>query len=119
MRFNVRKFNFPLLESPTNVEIKNCKARYHKFGVNVTSGPKRLHPRQRLLDNLNTIDPTRFGIFLGMTEGGGIRFEDVRVHALKTTRPRAKPSALTFATATASSFATTPRPEIRHGASIC
>ena len=74
----VRKFNFPLLESPTNVEIKNCKARYHKFGVNVTSGRNLYFHDNVFSDNLNTIDHTGFGIFLGLTEGGGIRLDDVR-----------------------------------------
>ena len=74
----VRKFNFPLLESPANVEIKNCKARYHKFGVNVTSA-KNIYIHDNVFsDNLNTIDHTGFGIFLGLTEGGGIRLDDVR-----------------------------------------
>lgn len=74
----VRKFNFPLLESPTNIEIKNCQARYHKFGVNVTSGRNVYVHDNVFSDNLNTIDHTGFGIFLGLTEGGGIRFDDVR-----------------------------------------
>ncbi|MCI0475670.1 MAG: right-handed parallel beta-helix repeat-containing protein [Anaerolineales bacterium] len=74
----VRKFNFPLLESPANVEIKNCKARYHKFGVNVTSGKNVYIHDNVFSDNLNTIDHTGFGIFLGLTDGGGIRLDDVR-----------------------------------------
>lgn len=74
----VRKFNFPLLESPTNIEIKNCKARYHRFGLNVTSGRNVYVHDNVFSDNLNTIDHTGFGIFLGLTEGGGIRFDDVR-----------------------------------------
>ena len=75
---HVRKFNFPLLETPNNVEIKNCKARYNKLGVFVESGTNIYVHDNTLSDNLNSIDPTGFGIFLGMTEGGGIRFEDVR-----------------------------------------
>jgi parallel beta-helix repeat protein len=76
--FHVRKFNFPLLESPTNVEIKNCRARYFKFGLYVASG-KNIYVHDNVFsDNLNTIDHTGFGIFLGLTEGGGIRFDDVR-----------------------------------------
>jgi parallel beta-helix repeat protein len=74
---SVRKFGFPLLESPTNIEIKNCKARYHKIAIYVASGNNLYIHDNTLSDNLNTIDPTGFGIFLGMTEGGGIRLDDV------------------------------------------
>ena len=75
---HVRKFNFPLLESPNNVEIKNCRARYNKIGIFVESGNNIYIHDNTLSNNLNTVDDRLYGIFLGMTEGGGIRFEDVR-----------------------------------------
>lgn len=76
--FHIRPFNFPLLESPTNVEIRNCRARQFKIALYVASG-KNIYVHDNIFsDNLNTIDHTGFGIFLGMTEGGGIRFDDVQ-----------------------------------------
>lgn len=76
--FHVRQFNFPLLESPTNVEIRNCRARYFKIALYVASGRNIAVRNNVFSDNLNTVDHTGFGIFLGMTEGGGIRFDDVQ-----------------------------------------
>ena len=76
--FHVRQFNFPLLESPTNVEIRNCRARFFKIALYVASGRNIYVHDNVFSDNLNTVDHTGFGIFLGMTEGGGIRFDDVQ-----------------------------------------
>ncbi|MCX7840636.1 MAG: right-handed parallel beta-helix repeat-containing protein, partial [Anaerolineae bacterium] len=76
--FHVRQFNFPLLESPTNVEIRNCRARYFKIALYVSSGRNIAVRNNIFSDNLNTVDHNGFGIFLGMTEGGGIRFDDVQ-----------------------------------------
>ncbi|MEW5720111.1 MAG: hypothetical protein AB1817_15910, partial [Chloroflexota bacterium] len=55
---HVRKFNFPLLETPNNVEIKNCRARYFKLGIFVESGNNIYIHDNILSDNLNTIDHT-------------------------------------------------------------
>jgi len=76
--FHVREFNFPFLESPTNVEIRNCRARYFKIALYVASGRNIYIHDNVFSDNLNTIDHTGFGIFLGMTEGGGIRLDNVQ-----------------------------------------
>jgi len=75
--FHIRKFNFPLLESPTNVEIRNCRARYFKIALYASSGRNLYVHNNIFSDNLNTVDHTGFGIFLGLTEGGGIRFDEV------------------------------------------
>jgi parallel beta-helix repeat protein len=74
---HVRKFNFPLLETPNNVEIKNCRAQHNKLGVFVESGTNVYIHDNTFSNNFDSTDPAGFGIFLGMTDGGGIRLEDV------------------------------------------
>jgi parallel beta-helix repeat protein len=76
--FFVKKFNWPLLETPTNIEIKNCKISHHKVGIFVGGGNNIYIHDNDLSNNQDTTDDRRFGIFLGMTEGGGLRLDTVK-----------------------------------------
>jgi parallel beta-helix repeat protein len=76
--FWVRKFNFPLLETPTNIEIKNCKVKHHRAGIFVSDGNNIYLHHNDLSNNSDDTNKDRFGIFLGKTEGGGIRLGNVK-----------------------------------------
>ena len=75
----IRKWGFPIQQTPTNVEVRNCRVRHHRTGIFVAGGNNIYLHHNELSDNLDTVDPQRFGIFLGMTEGGGLRFDSVQV----------------------------------------
>jgi parallel beta-helix repeat protein len=74
----VRKYGFPFQTTPANIEIRNCKAKNHRTGVFVGGGTNVYVHHNDLSNNLDTVDKARFGIFLGMTEGGGLRFDSVK-----------------------------------------
>ncbi len=76
--FFVRQFFRPFLETPTNVEIKNCKATRHRAGIFVSGGNNIYLHDNDLSGNRDDVNADRFGIFLGLTEGGGIRLDNVR-----------------------------------------
>ncbi len=76
--FFVRKFNFPLLETPTNVEIKNCRISHQRTGIFVGGGNNIWIHDNDLSNNSDDVNSQRFGIFLGMTEGGGLRLDSVQ-----------------------------------------
>ena len=76
--FFVKKFNWPLLETPTNIEIKNCKVLHHKVAIFVGSGNNVYIHDNNLSDNRDTTDDRRMGDFLGtLTDGGGVRLDSV------------------------------------------
>ncbi len=75
--FFIRKFGL-LQETPTNVEIRNCKISRLHTGIFASAGRNIYVHDNDLSNNKDDIDPkTRGGIFLGMTEGGGVRFNSV------------------------------------------
>lgn len=74
----VRKWGFPFQQTPSNIEIKNCKVQHQRTGIFV-GGADNVHiHHNNLSENLNTVDKAKFGIFLGMTEGGGLRLDTVK-----------------------------------------
>ncbi|MBI4789252.1 MAG: right-handed parallel beta-helix repeat-containing protein [Chloroflexi bacterium] len=73
----VRKWGFPFQETPTNVEIKNCRVSRHRNGIFVNGANNVYIHHNDLSNNRDTVDRQRFGIFLGMTEGGGLRLDGV------------------------------------------
>ncbi len=75
--FFVRKFGLLMQETPTNVEIKNCKIFHHRTGIFVGGSNNVYIHDNDLSNNLDTVDKNRFGIFLGITEGGGLRLDTV------------------------------------------
>ncbi len=74
----VRKWGFPLQQTATNIEIKNCRVSHHRTGIFVGGGNNVYIHNNLLSENLDTVDKQRFGIFLGMTEGGGVRLDSVK-----------------------------------------
>lgn len=73
----VRKYGFPLQQTPSNVEIKNCKIFHHRTGIFVGGANNVYVHHNDLSDNLDDTDKRRFGVFLGMSEGGGLRLDTV------------------------------------------
>jgi parallel beta-helix repeat protein len=74
----IRKFNFPLLETPTNIEIKNCKLTSHRTAIVAEAGNTIYIHENDLSRNYDDTNVQRYGIFLGSTEAGGVRFDGVR-----------------------------------------
>ncbi|MBI5303338.1 MAG: right-handed parallel beta-helix repeat-containing protein [Chloroflexi bacterium] len=75
--FFVRKFNFPFLETPTNIEIKNCKIRYLRTGIFVGGGNNVYIHDNDLSNNRDDTDERRYGVFLGQADAGGLRLDTV------------------------------------------
>lgn len=74
----IRKWGFPFQQTPSNVEVKNCKVLHHRTGIFVGGGNNIYLHHNDVSNNLDTVDKQRFGIFLGMTEGGGLRLDTVK-----------------------------------------
>lgn len=77
--YGIAVTRYGLLNSqpPANVEIRNCKLSNFRYGIYVQGGAKvAIHDN----DSSNNFDDTepgsRYGKFLGMVDGGGIRIED-------------------------------------------
>jgi len=75
--FFVRKFNFPFMETPTNVEIKNCKLRYLRTGIFVGGSNNIYIHHNDFSNNRDDTDERRFGVFLGQADAGGLRLDTV------------------------------------------
>ncbi len=76
--FWIRKYNFPLLQTPTNVEIRNCKVSKSRAGLFAEAGVNLNIHHNDFSNNYDDTDARRFGIFLGLVEGGGIRLDYVQ-----------------------------------------
>ena len=76
--FLIRQYNFPLLQTPNNVEIRNCKAFNGRAGMFAEAGTNLYIHDNDFSNNYDDTDKRRFGIFLGLTEGGGIRLDNVQ-----------------------------------------
>ncbi len=77
--FFVTKFRRPLVEeTPTNVEIKNCRVTKHRTGIFVGGGNNVYIHHNDLSGNFSDVNPQGFGNFLGQSEGGGLRLDTVR-----------------------------------------
>ena len=74
----IRKFNFPLLETPNNIEIKNCKFTNFRTAIVAEAGTNIYIHDNDLSRNYDDTNGSRYGIFLGSTEAGGIRFDGVQ-----------------------------------------
>ncbi len=68
-----------MLETPTNVEIKNCRILHQRTGIFVGGSNNVYVHDNDLSDNYDDTDKNRFGIFLGPPpDGGGLRLDTVR-----------------------------------------
>ncbi len=72
----VRKLGLIGNERPKNVEIRNCTVSGYRYGIYV-EGSSGIHIHHNTLTrNYDDVNDQRFGIFLGMVEGGGIRLNE-------------------------------------------
>ncbi|MCL4395070.1 MAG: right-handed parallel beta-helix repeat-containing protein [Chloroflexi bacterium] len=70
----VRNYGLLGTQSPSNVEIRNCNVSNYTYGIYIQSGDHHVVRDSNSSNNYDDTDPTsRFGKFLGMVEGGGIR----------------------------------------------
>lgn len=77
--FWIKKYGFPLLQAPNNVEIRNCKAFNGRGGVFAEAGTNLFIHDNDFSNNYDDVDSrSRYGNFLGLTEGGGIRLDNVQ-----------------------------------------
>ena len=77
--FFVRKFGLLNLETPTNVEIENCRVLHHRTAVFVGGANDVYIHDNNFSNNYDDVDRNRFGIFLGPPpDGGGLRLDTVR-----------------------------------------
>lgn len=63
---------------PRNVEIRNCKAGKHRYGIFVDAADNLYIHDNDVSNNFRDVDERNFGAFLGLAEGGGIRVGDTR-----------------------------------------
>lgn len=56
-----------------NIEIRNCNISKHKYGVFIDAADNLYVHDNNLSNNFRDTDARNFGVFLGLTEGGGIR----------------------------------------------
>jgi parallel beta-helix repeat protein len=76
--FRIHEYGFPLLQTPNNIEIRNCKVFKSWGGVIADSGTNLWIHDNDFSNNRDDTDKRRYGIFLGLTEGGGIRLDNVQ-----------------------------------------
>ncbi len=76
--FWIRKYGFPFLQTPNNVEIRNCRVQNARDGVFAEAGTNLWVHDNDFSNNYDDTDNRRFGIFLGLTEGGGIHLDNVQ-----------------------------------------
>lgn len=77
--FWIRKYGFPFLQTPNNVEIRNCKVQNARDGVFAEAGTNLWIHDNDFSNNYDDTDSRRYSdLFLGLTEGGGIRLDNVQ-----------------------------------------
>lgn len=69
----VRKYGMLNSQTPAYVEIKNCRVSNFKYGIWTDAGKNLVIHDNNSSNNFDDTDGSRYGIFLGMVEGGGIR----------------------------------------------
>ena len=74
----IRRYGFPLLQTPNNIEIRNCNVSNARDGVFAEAGTNLYIHDNDFSNNFDDTDNRRYGIFLGLTEGGGIRLDNVQ-----------------------------------------
>lgn len=60
-------------QRPQNIEIRNCTVTGYRYGIYVEGSTGVNIHHNVLTRNYDDVDGRRYGIFLGMVEGGGIR----------------------------------------------
>ena len=73
----IRRYGLLDTQSPAYVEVRNCRVSNFSYGIYVDAGSRLVIRNNDSSNNYDDTDPaTRFGKFLGMTEGGGIRLNN-------------------------------------------
>ncbi len=73
----IHKYGLLNLETPAYVQVQNCHVSNFTYGIYVEAGDHLVIQNNDSSNNYDDTDPaTRFGKFLGMTEGGGIRLNN-------------------------------------------
>lgn len=72
----VRKFGLLNSQTPAFVEIKNCRISNFRYGIWADAGKNLVIHDNNSSNNFDDTDGSRYGIFLGMVEGGGIRLNN-------------------------------------------
>ena len=74
----LRKYGLFNTQTPAYVEVRGCRVSNFNTGIWVEAGDHLVIRDNDASNNYDDTDPsTRFGKFLGMTEGGGIRLNNV------------------------------------------
>ncbi len=70
----IRKYGLLASQTPSYIEVRNCNISNFKYGIYVESGKYLAIHDNNSSNNYDDTDPiTRYGIFLGAADGGGIR----------------------------------------------
>lgn len=72
----VRKLGILGNERPKKIEIRNCTISGYRYGIYVEASSGIYIHHNVLTKNYDDVDGRRYGIFLGMVEGGGIRLNE-------------------------------------------
>lgn len=73
----IRKYGLFNLQTPAYVEVRNCRVSNFHDGIFVEAGDHLVIRDNESANNYDDVDPvSRFGKFLGMTEGSGIRLNN-------------------------------------------
>ncbi len=66
-------------QRPNNIEIRGCNVTGYQYGIYVESSTSLYIHDNNVSGNFPDVDARRYGKFLGMAEGGGIRLNNVIV----------------------------------------
>lgn len=72
----VRKLGILANERAKNVEIRNCTVSGYRYGILAEGSSGIFIHHNTLTRNFDDVDGRRYGIFLGMVEGGGVRLNE-------------------------------------------
>lgn len=72
----VRKLGILANERAKNIEIRNCTVSGYRYGILAEGSSGIFIHHNTLTRNFDDVDGRRYGIFLGMVEGGGVRLNE-------------------------------------------
>lgn len=72
----IRKYGLLNTTTPAYIEVKNCTVSGYRYGIWVEAGKNLVVHDNKVSNNYDDTDSSRYGIFLGMVEGGGIRYNN-------------------------------------------
>lgn len=83
----VRGYGVLNSQVPTDIEIRNCRVSKFRFGIYASAGTRLFIHDNDSSNNYDDVDAgSRYGAFLGMTEGGGIRLDRVAESQVRDNR---------------------------------